>query len=165
MRRRPTATLLLLTLLLVLPVLRLPAAQPLEITLTNNWTTPSFGITNLAGGAGTDFSATPWESAANAVELEVKFSNPPWTVSVRKVDSAWNAVLHLSVRRTGPGTGGGTLSGGTTYQEITGTDTAFFSATGGDKKNIPLQFQISGVTVTLGAATFSTTVYYTVTDT
>jgi hypothetical protein len=164
MRRRPTATLLLLTLL-ALPALRLSAAQPLEIVVTNNWTTPSFGITNLAGGAGTNFSSTPWESAANAVELEIKFSNPPWTVSVRKVDTSWNAVLHLSVRRTGAGVGGGTLSGGTTYQEITATDTAFFSGTGGDKKNIPLQFQISGVTVTLGAATFSTTVYYTVTDT
>jgi hypothetical protein len=164
MQRRLGALSLPAFLLLALPAARLFAAQPLEIVLTNNWTTPSFGITELAAGAGSNFSSTPWESSANAVELEVKFSNPPWTISVRKVDTAWNAALHLSVRRTGSGSGGGSLSGGTTYQEITATDTSFFSGTA-DRKNIPLQFQISGLTVTLGAATFSTTVYYTVTDT
>ena len=148
---------------LAIPAAWLAAAQPIEIILTDNYVAPTYGVANLSGGAGTDFSSAAWESATNAVDLEVKRSAASWNITVRKVDSAWNASLILSVKRNTGGTGPGVLSGGTAYQQITGTDTQFFSGTD-DKKSIPLQFSISGMTVTLGAATFITTVYYTVTE-
>ena len=165
--RRPVAAAFILALLLVIPSGDVAAGPAFQFTLSNNWATPSFGVADLSGGAGTNFLSSSWTSAANAAELEVKGSSMTgWNITVHKVDSAgWATTnLRLDVQRTGNGAGGATLSGGTAYQEITSTDTWFFRGVGGDKKNIPLQYQIRNISVALGAATFRTTVYYTVTE-
>jgi hypothetical protein len=49
------------------------------------------------------------------------------------------------------------------YQEITTVDTLLFSGTG-NKASIPLQFQLTGLSVVVGIGTFSTTIFYTITE-
>jgi len=141
---------------------RVPAA-PLSLTESGSWNAGSFGIAQLTGAAGTNFTATQ-TSSANAVLMTIANTTlTGWNITVRKVDTTWNAGLHAFVRRTGAGTGTGTVAGGLTYQEITGTDLAFLSGTN-NKASIPLQFQLTGLSVTVGAGLFSTTVFYTLTE-
>jgi hypothetical protein len=162
--RRHTVSTFFLVLLLVLSASELKAG-PFTLTLTDNWLTPTFGVGQLPGGAGSGFT---WTSAVNAALLRIRNPTIPphtgWDITVRKVDIAWNAGLRVSVQRTGSGTGTAVLSGGLSYQQITGTDTFFFRGVGGDRRNIPLQYQITGMAAPVGVGTFSTTIWYTATE-
>ena len=56
-----------------------------------------------------------------------------WRVDVSKSDTNWHANFHLFVQRTSNGSGNpNNISGGTTYQEVTGTDQSFFN---GERKD------------------------------
>ena len=103
-----------------------------------------------------------YESLTNQILVEVKVARvKTWRVDVSKTDSNWHTDFTLSVQRTGNGTGAGSISGGTSYQEVTSTDIEFFS---GDKnrKDIPVQLRLSGMSVDVAPDTYTTTVYYTV---
>lgn len=71
---------------------------------------------------------------------------------------------YLFVKRTSDGTGGGTISGGTTYQQITDTDQSFFTGTGG-KKAVTIEFKLDNVSVQIPFGTYTTSVIYTIVDT
>jgi hypothetical protein len=84
-------------------------------------------------------------------------------VDVKKSDTNWHANFQLYVRRTSDGSGSGSISGGTSYQEITDTDQSFFNGTL-DRSNITGQLELTGVTVQIPVDTYTTTVYYTVVE-
>ena len=122
--------------------------------------------TDLSGGAGTDFSGT-YPSDVNLIKLTItKTVGPtaPWRMDIRKVDTVWHMNLHIYAQRTSDGTGDGTITGGLSYQEISDTDQSFFSGTG-DRSSVEVQLQLTGVTASLGANDFTTTIYYTVVET
>lgn len=133
-----------------------------------NYTVPTSDITE----AGRNFGGT-YASSANQVQLDIfqtawllNFFNYNWRVDVRKSDTDWNSNLKLYARRTGNGTpwwATGTISGGTSYLELTNSNKTFFSGSR-TTLSIPVQFQITGVSVLLPAKTYSTTVVYTVTE-
>jgi len=84
------------------------------ISLTGSWTL-TIDVSNLIGGPGTDLTDM-YESAANQIVINVSATgNTSWRVDVRKSDITWPGQFHLDVRRTGNGTGNGTVSGGLTY--------------------------------------------------
>ena len=78
-----------------------------------------------------------------------------------KVDSNGHVLMKLWIQRTGDRSGKGTISGGTTYQEVTATDQEFFNGTK-DRTNIPVQLQLRGVSVQKPPDTYMTTVWFTV---
>jgi hypothetical protein len=117
--------------------------------------------TSLSGGAGTDF-ASPVESAADLVDVDVSNPQNAWRIDIRRTDSVWHANLRIYARRTTDGTGSGTVSGGTTYQEITTVDQPFITGTLG-RSNMKVQLAVD-VEVSVGIDNFSTTIYYTATD-
>lgn len=93
------------------------------------------------------------------------------TVSVRyEANPTWHSNLILSVRRTGSGTHTCllcTLTGGTAFQNITLSDTNFFDINSNlftaTFNNIPIQLQLTGISVTVPAASYNAKVVFTIT--
>jgi len=82
----------------------------------------------------------------------------PFKVFVHKEDIVWHSNLVLEVKVSSTVHGNST---GTIYQAIGNNDTYFFE-TVGRRKNIPFQYKISGLSVTLPVANYSTEIVYTV---
>lgn len=82
----------------------------------------------------------------------------PFKVYVQKEDYNWNPNLVLEVKVSSSIHGN---NSGTHFQEITNYPTQFFNFHG-RKKNIPIQYRIKGLSVTLPADNYSTEIIYTV---
>jgi hypothetical protein len=140
------------------------AAQATDITGTGSWS-PSVNASNLTGGPGTNLAST-YASAADQITLDI--TNSPtsygYRVDVQRTDIAWNGNLVLSVQRTGDGAGTGTIAGGLSYQQVDTTSSAFFTGLL-DRTGVPIQLQLSGVSVAIPPGTYSTTLTFTVVDT
>ncbi len=57
----------------------------------------------------------------------------------------------------------GTITGGTSYQQVTNTDTYFFSRNRGHE-GIDIQYKLQGISVIVKAERYSTNIIYTVTS-
>jgi hypothetical protein len=140
-----------------------------DITVTPDplWA-PTFNVANLSGSAGTDF-ASPLASAANQVNMNIGVriipSHPNWVLTVRKSDISWSPSLTLQIRRTGDGTGTGTIDAGSLniWRTIAVVDTELCRGTN-NRSNVPAQVQVLGLSVLLNAVTLTTTVIFTLTD-
>jgi hypothetical protein len=159
-RKRRVAILVLFT---TLALIQLVLAT--SITVTGSWSL-SIGQANLTGGAGTDLTTT-YTSATNQATMNAAgtYSWTNWRISVRRIDTTWHANFHLWVKRTNNGTSGtGSYSGGTTFIDLTTTDQTFMTGTG-SRSGFTLQFQLTGVSTAIPAASYSTTIRYTIVDT
>ncbi|WP_341227339.1 hypothetical protein [uncultured Arcticibacterium sp.] len=90
-------------------------------------------------------------------------------VYVEKSELDWNSNLILSARRTGNGSGGwfGSISGGTNYIPLSNSSQLFYYGGIGfsnSRSNVPIQYQIEGLSVLLPAKTYTISVIYTVSD-
>ena len=135
----------------------------IDISVTGSWS-ETIDAADLQAGAGSDLTAS-YESATDQVLITISGTaggGDAWRVDVRKVDTNWHSDLILYVRRTGAGTGG-SVSGGTDYLQVTGSDQAFFSGSD-DVSGIPIQLKVSGMSIQVAPDTYTTTVYYTVVD-
>jgi hypothetical protein len=136
-----------------------------DITVLGNWSL-TIGPGDLVGGAGTDLNST---YQSNPAQVYVTISNcqnrnDQWHVNVRRTDTVWDSQLQLWVQRTGDGVGSGrSIAGGTTYQQVGLTDGYFFYGQG-DRSSIPVQLELTGVSVSLAPGTYSTTITYTLVD-
>ncbi len=106
--------------------------------------------------AGNDFKHT-FYSAVNKTRIKVKktpnSSLFPWRVDVSGINLNWDSRLEVWVKRTNNGTPittGGTISGGTVFQLVSNSNQSFFSGTG-SRKNIHVQYKLTGVTVLIPA--------------
>jgi hypothetical protein len=92
-------------------------------------------------------------------------SHPNWILTVKKVDISWSPSLTLQIRRTGDGTGTGTIDAGSlnVWRTIGAVDTELCRGTY-NRSNVPGQVQVQGLSVSLGARTLTTTVIFTLTD-
>ena len=113
-----------------------------------------------------------YESAANQILLTASI---PLLLSSGKVsvhyegNPTWNPNLILQAKRTGDGTTLCllcTITGGTAYQTVTLTDIELFRITAiaalASYTNIPIQLQLSGVSVTIPAATYNSRLVFTI---
>ena len=136
-------------------------AEALDITVTGDWS-ETINASDLISGAGSDLIGG-YETASNAVSLSISGTTGTWRIDVKRVDSTWPGDLILYVKRTSDGTGSGSISGGQSYQEVTDTDLSFFSGNG-DRSNVNVQLKLTGVSIQVPLDTYTTTVYYTVSD-
>nr|WP_295922676.1 hypothetical protein [uncultured Dyadobacter sp.] len=128
---------------------------------TNVWSIPTLSSTITKAGKNYEHIET---SSASQTLIRVT-SLLIWTVSAHMSTSNWDSSLKLSVQRTGNGTGLAILSGGTTYMQLTSSPQQFFSGAlnlGGNRDNIPIQYKIEGLSVTLPVKTYTTTITYTI---
>jgi hypothetical protein len=138
-------------------------AQAADITITGSWSRV-IGAGDLTGGPGSNLTAT-YSSAANQVIMGVTSgAGMNWRVDVRRIDTIWHANFVLSIRRTSNGGGTGTIAGGTIYLQITTTSQTFVTGSG-SRTGVALQERLGGVSVSIPAATYTTTIQYTVVDT
>lgn len=132
-----------------------------------NWPVPIPSVTE----AGSNYSGT-YESIDGQVLLT---ASVPALLGSGKVsvhyepNPTWNPNLTLSVKRTGDGTTLCvlcTITGGTTYQAVTLTDLELFRITAvlalGSYSSIPIKLQLTGVSVTIPAATYNGKLVFTI---
>ncbi len=140
-----------------------------SISIVGTW---SVNIaSNTLSEAGTDYGGTVTSSPSQSF---ISLSGLAWlgsySVSVRKTDVIWDSSLSLKVRRTGTGTFTGwssSITGGETFITLTNVNQTFF--TGSNfintvRNNIPIQYEIGGISVLLPVRSYSTTVVYTVSN-
>lgn len=134
------------------------------ISVTGNWDL-MIDETDLQGGPGTDLVSTYESNTSMSIRVRKGgwFNNWNWRVDVKKINGNWHGDFHLDVRRTGNGFGFGSISGGTSYQEISGTDQSFFSGSR-NRTAIPFQYRLRGVSVQVVPNTYTTTVWFTVVE-
>jgi hypothetical protein len=136
-------------------------SQGIELTVTGNW------AKNIAASdiseAGNDYPTT-YASNTNQTLLTInpKNWNKEIIVYVSKSDISWNSNLNLKVKRTSNGTNGNAnINGGIIYQTITNLDANFFTCKG-YHTFVPLQYEITGISVLLPVQSYSSTITYTV---
>lgn len=135
--------------------------QAANISASGGWTL-SLSSSNLTGGAGSDLTAT-YTSTANATILNVASpGNGTWRVYINRNDSSWPADFLLYAQRTSTGTGSGTISGGTSYQQITTGQVSFFTGSK-NRTGINIRYQLRGASIQVSPGTYNTTVVYTIT--
>lgn len=140
--------------------------QTLNVTGTN-WVVPIIPITE----AGNNYSGT-YESSANQILLT---ASVPLLLGNAKIsvhyesNPTWHNSLLLSAKRTGNGTVVCVvcnITGGTTYLPITQTAVELFRIQAlvalASYSNIPIQIQLSGVSVTTPAANYNSRIVFTI---
>ncbi|MGQ9809957.1 MAG: hypothetical protein ACUVQ7_01265 [bacterium] len=131
-----------------------------DISASGGWT-EVIDADDLVAGAGSNL-IDQYQSAQDATTIDI--SNVEfYDVYVRKSDNNWNNDLILYIKRTGAGSGGGNISGGTTFQEVTGTDSKFFSGYLA-RTGITVQYKLTGMSISISPDAYSTSVILTVVD-
>ncbi len=132
----------------------------------------SFSVAELVvGEAGNDINAT---LSSNTIYLSIgsdyfwDMKNERWSIYVNKSDIDWDDDIELNIKRTGSGAytqrkGNPYVKNGKNFQKITNNPSYFFN--GKDKiSNIPLEFQLKNMSLTMGAHDFETDVIFTIYD-
>ena len=132
--------------------------QAISIDVIGNWS-ETIDSSDLQYGAGSDLNPT-YTSAPDLISIGIRVGTPKdWRVNVRKVDTNWPAAFQLSVKRTGPGTGKGSIMGGTSWLEVDSSWQEFFIGKS-KRDDIPVQLELAGVSVQIPPGTYITTIYY-----
>ena len=151
--------------LVLVTTLSASGAGAIDITVAGPWSL-TIDADDLIGGAGSELNST-YESTANQTLIAISNTagnDDNWRVDVRRADTTWHNDFTLSVKRTGDGSGGGSVSGGSAYQAVGTTDSAFFSGSG-DRSDVPIQLKLSGVSLQIPPDTYLTAITYRVVDT
>jgi hypothetical protein len=151
---------------LVLLLLFVTTAESIDIAATGGWS-ETVDQLDLVSGAGSQLVDT-YESATTATIIDITNTidkKDAWRVDVRRVDGGgWLGDFTLYLKRTSDGNGqGSVISGGLSYIEITTTDSEFFSGEGA-LWNVDTQYQLTGMSISVLPANYSTTVIFTVID-
>lgn len=122
--------------------------------------------------AGSNYASTA-TSAANQSTITITVGLAlltSWRVLVYKQDASWNSNLSLWIRKTGDGTGIltpvlGTISpnGTTSYVQLSGSNQEIFRGFS-NRFDVPIQYEIRGISVLIPASNYSTSVVFTVMD-
>ena len=144
--------------LLLLFACQLPSAQAADISLVGNWT-EVIDSNDLTAGAGSDLSSPIESNTAQATIDITTTGGSGWTVKVSKSDINWPAGVSLAVKRSSDGTGAGTISGGTTYLTLTGTEQTLFTGSD-DRSSIQLQLKTQSLSVNDAPDNYSATLSY-----
>ncbi len=136
-----------------------------DITVTGNWI-ETIDASDLIAGAGTDLMDF-CESAMDQTLITISNTggdSDTWRVDVKMTTANWHGDLSCEVKRTGPGTGSGSISGGMGYVDVGTSDVSFFSGAG-DRMDVPLRCKCKGWSTQIPPDTYSATFIFTVVDT
>jgi hypothetical protein len=135
--------------------------EAIDITVTGDWFL-TIDASDLQAGAGSNLNPT-YFSATDQIRIDIENTNTSWAVSVRGVATNWHPNLRFGLRRTTNGIGPGSISGGTSWLEVTGIDQQFFTGSL-LRSNVRVQCGLTGVSVQVAPDTYSGTIIYTVTE-
>jgi hypothetical protein len=141
-------------------LLALPAlAHGADLTSSGDWV-ESITAANLVAGAGSDLQPQ-FESFPGITTLAISTAPGAWTLRARLGGSGGHSDVTVYVKRTSGGSGSGSISGGTAYLALTGSDAELFSGTA-DRGSISLQFKLTGLSRKVAPATYLSSVIFTV---
>lgn len=135
------------------------AGHAADLTALGNWT-ETLTASNLAAGAGSDLQ-NQLVSVAGVSTITISDAPGAWVVRARRSSSQWNDSFSLFVKRTSSGSGSGSISGAEAYVEITGSDAEIFSGSE-SRSSISLQFKLTGLATNVSAATYLSSIIFTV---
>ncbi|MFN7143885.1 MAG: hypothetical protein ACK4YP_08930 [Myxococcota bacterium] len=152
-------------LALLLGVLTSAPVLAMDLAVTGSWTLP-VTATDLVAGAGSALRATV-DSGASDVRVDVDLTAgdaDAWRLEIRRSDGSWDPDLRVWVRRSGDGTGTGTIAGGDTWVEVGPTNSILFEGSG-DRQDVPIQLRLGGLSLGVTPAAYLTALQYTLVDT
>lgn len=164
---------LIYILILIIVNIRIASAQQLKIELDGDAVFNSSGL--LITEAGNDFpsslkSDVPVLLSVKYTDSWQKMNNPnnKWNIQINKVDINWHPDIILEVRRSGNGyvpdsNSNPNIHDGDIFQNVTNTPGYFFRGRG-EIIYVPLDIQLRGLSVSMGAQTFETKIIFTVYD-
>lgn len=130
-----------------------------DLISTGDWTGAA-SAAQLVSRAGSNL-APQVQSLSGITTLSVSNAPGPWKIRARRGGGAWPANVTLLVKRTSAGAGSGTVSGGDSFVEVTGSEVELFSGLG-RRSNIALQFKLTGLSVGLSPATYLSSIIFSV---
>jgi hypothetical protein len=130
-----------------------------DLTSSGDWV-ENITAANLVSGAGSNLQPQ-FESVSGITSLTINNAPGAWTLRVRLAGSGGHGNVTVYAKRTSGGSGVGTISGGTAYMALTGSDTEFFSGTD-NRGNISLQFKLTGLSSSVSPATYFSSILFTV---
>lgn len=138
-------------------------ARAANISITGSWSRV-IGAGDVQGGPGGNLAPT-YESSPSQITMSVTgVGGRNWRVDIRRIDTTWHPDFVLSIRRTNNGaSGSGTVAGGTAYLQISTTSQTFLTGRS-NRSGITLQEQLGGVSVSIPAAAYTTTIQFTVVE-
>lgn len=141
--------------------------QAQKITVTGGWNVSiNSSAVSDAGNNLTSTVLSPTNATIIDVDVVPKSSYnrqyKPQRVLVQKADNVWNTDLVLWCKRTVT-TQNANISLGTSFQQITNNAVLFFN-TVGEQFNIPIQYQLTGISLLVPATNYNTSIIYTVLD-
>ena len=145
--------------------------QEVEFSPFSNWHLKI--NSNDIVAAGEDFAGT-YETSPNHMRINVRIGaetyqnkmENKWSVEVQSRTRGWDKNLALYARRTGKGSGSRfdkAIKGGEVYREVGRQPFELFSCQGW-RYDIPIQFELRGVSVLLPAKTYSMELIFTIID-
>lgn len=159
---RPGALVLIIA---ILATFAAPADAWVFIFVDGQWSA-SIGQSDLAGGAGADFVPS-LESAEDVVSVDL-YASTDWRLTVERQDVSWPDGVGLSVRATSVAGFGGTA---TVNEAYTGVSASPVEVANGTRRGfwytyagLGFQYRLENLSASMGAAEYTTTVIYTVTD-
>jgi hypothetical protein len=146
-------------------LLLVATAESIDITAIGGWS-ETIDQSDLLSGPGSQLLAT-YESGIDHTSIDITNTlskQDAWRVDVRRVDGGgWHGDFALYAKRTSNGSGQGSVSGGLSYIEIGTTDTELFSGAG-NLNHIDVQYQLTGMSISVLPASYSTTIIFTLVD-
>ena len=134
-------------------------AHPVDLTSSGDWS-ESITSADLVAGAGSDVRSQ-LESVSGVTTLTISTAPGTWSLRVRLSGNGGSGDVTVQVKRTSGGSGGGSISGGTAYQALTGSDAELFSGSG-DRSNISIQYKLTGLSRSIAPATYLSSIVFTV---
>jgi hypothetical protein len=134
-------------------------AHGADLTSMGNWV-ENITAANLVSGAGSDLQPQ-FESLSGVMSLTISNASGAWMLRARLGGSGGHSDVTIFAKRTSGGSGPGSISGGTAYMELTGSDAELFSGAE-DRGNISLQFKLTGLSRNVPPATYLSSIIFTV---
>lgn len=130
-----------------------------DLTSMGDWV-ESITAANLVSGAGSDLQSQ-FESVSGVTSLTISNAPGAWKLQARLGGSGGHGDVTILVKRSSGGSGLGSISGGTAYMALSGSDAELFSGTE-DRGNISLQFKLTGLSRSVSPATYLSSIIFTI---
>ncbi len=148
----------LLLILLFVSIYILQAQKEASIYITAARSFSNFEATLPEAGSDIDAIFTTSQALIN---LTINTSRS-YRISVRRADTNWDNRLSFYVRRTGNGSGRGSIFGGTDFLLLDNFDRTFFEGFF-TRSSIPIQYEFRNLSVLVPADGHTSAVVYTIT--
>ncbi len=159
---------LIWTIFIILLLFTLAHSQEVTLRVDGNWTR-NIGSADLTGGAGSDLQST-YNSSNDGAAISMDISKSPWwlylfvrwnwRIDVNYEIMNWHPNMQLWVRRTGQESD---IYDGMNFQQVT-TNPTYFISGNRNHYNVPLEYELRGISVYIPVDQYQVTVVYTITE-